>query len=113
MKKGFTLIEVLVVAVIVAVLAAVAIPAYNQYIQGSKEKVCKNTAATIASAAATYYSEYATAGNRSAIDNLTTAAAIQTKLSVKTPADYSSAITGGVVTVTYRDNTASGASNWR
>ncbi|MBN2772026.1 MAG: prepilin-type N-terminal cleavage/methylation domain-containing protein [Spirochaetes bacterium] len=57
MRKGFTLIEVLVVAVIVAVLAAVAIPAYNAYIRGSKEKVAINFAGTIASSAATYYAQ--------------------------------------------------------
>ena len=58
MRKGFTLIEVLVVAVIVAILAAVAIPAYSGYIQSSKERVATNIAATIASALAAYYSEY-------------------------------------------------------
>lgn len=57
MRKGFTLIEVLVVAVIVAILAAVAIPAYNAYIKGSKEKVALNFAATVAQSAATYYAQ--------------------------------------------------------
>ncbi|NOR45876.1 MAG: prepilin-type N-terminal cleavage/methylation domain-containing protein [Candidatus Delongbacteria bacterium] len=57
MRKGFTLIEVLVVAVIVAILAAVAIPAYNQYIRSSKEKVAINYAATVAQSAGTYYSQ--------------------------------------------------------
>ena len=58
MRKGFTLIEVLVVAVIVAILAAVAIPAYSGYIQSSKERVAANVAGTIASALAAYYSEF-------------------------------------------------------
>lgn len=47
-KKGFTLIEVLVVAVIVAILAAVAIPAYMSYVGDSKTQVMQNTAATVA-----------------------------------------------------------------
>ncbi|MCK4978739.1 MAG: prepilin-type N-terminal cleavage/methylation domain-containing protein, partial [Candidatus Delongbacteria bacterium] len=62
MKKGFTLIEVLVVAVIVAILAAVAIPAYTAYIKSTKLDVAKNLAATIVSSAAVYYSKYPTAG---------------------------------------------------
>ncbi len=56
-QKGFTLVEVIVVAVIVAVLAAVAIPLYNGYIRDSRNNVCQNTAASIASAY--------TAGNQS------------------------------------------------
>jgi len=47
-NKGFTLIEVLVVAVIVAVLAAVAIPAYMNYVKDSKGQVIENIAATVA-----------------------------------------------------------------
>lgn len=51
-QKGFTLVEVIVVAVIVAVLAAVAIPLYNGYIKDSRQNVCNNTAGTVASACA-------------------------------------------------------------
>ena len=49
-QKGFTLVEVIVVAVIVAILAAVAIPLYNGYIHDSRVNVCNNTAGSVASA---------------------------------------------------------------
>jgi prepilin-type N-terminal cleavage/methylation domain-containing protein len=49
-EKGFTLVEVIVVAVIVAVLAAVAIPLYMGYIRDSRINVCNNVAGTVASA---------------------------------------------------------------
>ncbi len=51
-QDGFTLVEVIVVAVIVAVLAAVAIPLYNGYVRDSRKNVADNTAGTIASALA-------------------------------------------------------------
>lgn len=50
-EKGFTLVEVIVVAVIVAVLAAVAIPLYMGYIKDSRINVGDNVAGTLASAA--------------------------------------------------------------
>ena len=49
-KKGFTLVEVIVVAVIVAVLAAVAIPLYMGYIRDSRIDVGNNVGGTLASA---------------------------------------------------------------
>jgi prepilin-type N-terminal cleavage/methylation domain-containing protein len=49
-QKGFTLVEVIVVAVIVAVLAAVAIPLYMGYIKDSRIDVGNNVAGTISSA---------------------------------------------------------------
>lgn len=49
-EQGFTLVEVIVVAVIVAVLAAVAIPLYMGYIKDSRINVANNTAGTVASA---------------------------------------------------------------
>jgi len=49
-NKGFTLVEVIVVAVIVLILAAVAIPLYNGYIDDSRMSVAENTAASMANA---------------------------------------------------------------
>jgi len=86
MRKGFTLIEVLVVAVIVAILAAVAIPAYNAYIRNSKEKVALNFAATVAQSAGTYYSQSQVAPSVGA-------------LNVKSPSGYTASIAGTTVTV--------------
>jgi prepilin-type N-terminal cleavage/methylation domain-containing protein len=48
-QKGFTLVEVIVVAVIVAVLAAVAIPLYLNYIQDSRLNAVTNAAGSVCS----------------------------------------------------------------
>jgi type IV pilus assembly protein PilA len=115
MRKGFTLIEVLVVAVIVAILAAVAIPAYNGYIQSSKEKVAKNTAGTVASALAAYYADYQSSRDR--LDKLSgtpgQSVTIGGSNSVKLPDDFSMSVADGVVTVVHRDKTASDSVPWR
>ena len=46
-SEGFTLVEVIVVAVIVAVLASVAIPLYLNYVTTSRNQVANNVAGTI------------------------------------------------------------------
>lgn len=55
MFKGVTLIEVLVTAAIVAILAAIAVPGYKFYLVTTQEKTVLNLAATIAQEAAVYY----------------------------------------------------------
>lgn len=49
-QKGFTLIEVMVVAVIVAILAAIAIPSYQNHIQKTRRSDATSTLTQLAAA---------------------------------------------------------------
>jgi prepilin-type N-terminal cleavage/methylation domain-containing protein len=48
-QKGFTLVEVIVVAVIVAALAAVAVPLYLGYVDSTRRNSASNAAGSVAS----------------------------------------------------------------
>lgn len=49
MQAGFTLVEVIVVAVIVAAMAAVAVPMYLGYVASSRKNAAANVAGSVAS----------------------------------------------------------------
>ena len=58
-KKGFTLIEVMVVVAIIAILAAVAIPAYLSYKDNAKAEVAKTSFSSVMES----YNGYITVNN--------------------------------------------------
>ncbi len=120
-SEGFTLVEVIVVAVIVAILASVAIPLYLNYVTTSRNQVAQNTAGGIATFCAACQNGGGTVGGISttAQNNFTITctggSGDQTKMGV--PASMNASVTGltspSTVTVT---NTTTGStaqtSNW-
>jgi prepilin-type N-terminal cleavage/methylation domain-containing protein len=122
-KKGFTLVEVIVVAVIVAVLAAVAIPLYLGYVQRARIQAAENAAGGLASfLAAVRNSE--NAANYTLVNSLAAGASTSfnpgagvPNVSYSAPKGITLAITGsvsagGTVQATTIDNKTSQNYNW-
>ena len=56
--QGFTLVEIMIVVVIIGLLAAMAIPAFQKVRQASQDKAVLNNARQLSAAADQYYLEY-------------------------------------------------------
>ncbi|MDQ8194321.1 prepilin-type N-terminal cleavage/methylation domain-containing protein [Coraliomargarita sp. SDUM461004] len=57
-KKGFTLVEIMIVVVIIGLLAAMAIPAFQKVRATSQEKAITNNLRQLSSGADQYFLEY-------------------------------------------------------
>ena len=59
-RKGFTLIEILIVVVIVAILAAISVPIYVEYVKSARASDAKTTINAIWQAAQVFYQDKGT-----------------------------------------------------
>jgi len=66
-KKGFTLVELMIVVVILGILAAIAIPLYMKFVQQSKTGEAKANLAKIATLVEEYYAKSANQGTTAVI----------------------------------------------
>ncbi len=71
-KKGFTLIELMIVVAIIGILAAIAIPQYANLVAKSQEGSTKGNLGTIRSALSIYYGDTEGVYPLDTLDSLTT-----------------------------------------
>jgi len=57
-RKGLTLIEIIVVMIIIGILVAIALPNYNAYMEQTRAQTAQNNLLAIAAGQAKYYEDY-------------------------------------------------------
>ena len=108
-NQAFTLVEIMIVVVIIGLLAAMAIPAFQKVRQASQDKAVLNNARQLSAAADQYYLEYG--GSSVGTDNLIGATnyvkALNTVAQETYPVGFTQGITisitgiAGLRTITY------------
>lgn len=108
-KKGFTLVEIMIVVVIIGLLAAMAIPAFQKVRQSSQDKAVLNNARQLSAASDQYFLEngVSTVASSNLVGSDKYVKAINTVAGETYPASFTQGVTitvsgiAGVRTVTY------------
>ena len=98
MQKGFTLIELMIVVAIIAILAAIAIPAYQDYTIRAQVSDGLSLASGSKTAVAEYYQ------NRGSYPTNNDLAGVATSVSIRGQFVSTTNISTGVISVTYGFN---------
>lgn len=118
MQKGFTLIELMIVVAIIGILAAVALPAYQDYTKRSHVSEGLSLAAGAKTSVTEFYSSMGNFPTNNA------SAGLATNTSISGNSVTSVTVASGLITIAYNDkvqngatlvlspSTVSGAINW-
>jgi type IV pilus assembly protein PilA len=108
-SKGFTLVEIMIVVVIIGLLAAMAFPAFQKVRQSSQDKSVLNNARQLAAGADLYYLEFgvSTVAQSNLVGPAAYVKALNTVAGETYPANFTQGVAitisgiAGVRTVTY------------
>ena len=111
--NAFTLVELIVVIVVLAILSGVAIPKYFDYAAKAKESACKATIGAVRSAIANYYANQLVNNGTAAYPTLVQLQTVGTVMQEALPANpYNNSAVIAAATYNATTPPTSGAAGW-